>query len=224
MTSIQNTKKFRDQASMLRDHAARHGITMLPGEATALLADRLTAVAQQFGISERWALDRYVNDDFIATLVQAIASHAATYQEVVQATEPVSLTTAQAGQILAALGMALKLAAIHAEQTSASSMAMLTDGADTVVAIGAALNAADGTTPIELGGHALVWTRTILVETIGLIRAGQWECPCNGTHAAQPTCTLVPRLARDLNLIGGWLPAEPAAPTPVAPHDPADGW
>ena len=51
MSNIQNSKKFRDRAGLLRDQAALQGITMLPGEATGLLAGRLSAVASQMGIS-----------------------------------------------------------------------------------------------------------------------------------------------------------------------------
>jgi len=224
MSSIQNSQKFRERAAQLRDQAALHGITMMPAEAADLLADRLTAVAQQLGISQRWALDRYVTDGFLAILIQTLATHAATYQEAVQAAEPVSLSTTDAGRVLATLGMTLKLAAQHAEQTPADSMAILTDGADTIVTIGAALTASGATAQIELGGQALVWTRGILVQAITLLRTGQWACPCTGTHGPEPTCTLVPALARNLTLAGGWLSPEPAEPAPAESGDAHDGW
>lgn len=209
---------------MLRDQAALCGVTMVSGEAAALLAGRLTAVAQQFGVTERWALDRHVTDDFVSVLVETLASHASTYEEVVKATELVSLTTGDAGRLLAALGMALKLAAQHAEQTQADSMAILTDGADAIVTMGAALRASGGTAQVELGGQALVWARGILVQAIDLLRTGQRPCPCNGTHQADSTCTLVPALARDLNLVGGWLSPEKAEPAPGEPGKADYGW
>lgn len=80
MSSIQNSKKFRERADLLQEQAALHGITMVPGEATELLANRLTAVAHQMGISARWALDNYVTDVFVISLVKAIAQQAKTYR------------------------------------------------------------------------------------------------------------------------------------------------
>jgi hypothetical protein len=208
MSSIQNSKKFRERADLLQRQAALHGITMVPGEAAELLANRLTAVAEQMGISERWALDNYVTDAFVISLVNAIAQQAKTYREVVEQTEPLTLTIAETARVLAAIGMTLKLATEHADQTKANSMAVLTDGADAIVNIGAAMSA--DTDHIEIGGRTLVWIRSILVAAIDLLRDGQWTCPCKGTHGPNPTCTLVPGLTRDLSLVGGWRSPGPA--------------
>jgi hypothetical protein len=142
--------------------------------------------------------------------VGSLARHAETYDELVREIEPVSLTIAEAAYVLAAIGMALKLAAGHVEQTTADSMAILTDGADVIVGIGAAISAGDGSGQVELGGQVLVWIRGILVQSIDLLRSGSWTCPCDGTHGQNPTCDLVPGLARDLSLVGGWPSPGPA--------------
>jgi hypothetical protein len=210
MSNIQDSKKFRDRAVLLREQAALHGITLVPGEADRLLADRLSAVAGQMGISERWALDNYVTGDFVVKFARSLARHAETYDQAVSEIEPVGLTIAETARVLAATGMALKLAAGHVELTMAESMAMLTDGADFIVGIGAAMSAADGSGQVELGGQILVWIRSILVRTIDLLRSGRWTCPCEGTHGQNPTCTLVRVLARDLSLVGGWPSPGPA--------------
>jgi hypothetical protein len=216
MSNIHDGKKFRDRAVLLREQAALHGITLVPGEADRLLADRLSAVAGQMGISERWALDNYVTGDFVVKFARSLARHAETYDQAVSEIEPVGLTIAETARVLAATGMALKLAAGHVELTMAESMAMLTDGADFIVGIGAAMSAADGSGQVELGGQILVWIRSILVRTIDLLRSGTWTCPCEGTHGQNPSCTLVPVLARDLSLAGGW-------PSPGPAEEPSTG-
>lgn len=205
MTNIQNTRKFRELVTLLRDQAALHGITMMPAEAIALLADRISAVANQAGVTQRWALDRYINDDLITMLTQTLAAQAATYREAASATEPVTIDIATAGHLIASLGMVLKIAAEHIDQTQADSIGIITDGADALVSLGAAIRATEGASQLDFGGQALTWTRRILVHATELLRTRQWTCPCPGDHGPAPTCTLVPALARDLNLIGGWL-------------------
>jgi hypothetical protein len=205
MSSIQSSKRFRELANVLRERADRLGVAMMPGEATELLASQISAVASQLGISERWALDRYVTEDFLDGIAQTIASQAVSYRETVSATEPVRILAPNTGRVIASLGMVLKLAAEHADETKTESMSIVTDSADALVSLGAVIRAADGAPEIEFGGEALVWTRSTLVKAIGLLRSGQWRCPCKGSHGSQSTCTLIPTLSRDLNLVGGWL-------------------
>jgi len=135
MSSIQNSKRFRELAGVLRERAALHGLVMMPGEAIELLATQLSAVASQLGISERWALERYVTEEFIDGLAQTLASQAVSYRETVAAAEPVHLLTPNTGRVIASLGMVLKLAAEHADETQTESMAIITDGADALVEV-----------------------------------------------------------------------------------------
>jgi hypothetical protein len=149
-------------------------------------------------------LDNCVTGDFLVKFARSLARHAEKYDQAFSEIEPVGLTIAETARVLAATGMALKLAAGHVELTMAESMTILTDGADFIVGIGAAMSAVDGSGQVELGGQILVWIRSILVRTIDLLRSGRWTCPCEGTHGQNPTCTLVPVLARDLSMVGGW--------------------
>jgi hypothetical protein len=108
-------------------------------------------------------------------------------------------------QVLAALGMVLKLAAEHLEQTKAESAGILIDGADAVASIAAAMKEADGAAQIELGGQGRIWTRGILVTGILLLQSRRWTCPCLGRHGSGSPCWLVTDLSDNLVMLGGEL-------------------
>lgn len=101
--------------------------------------------------------------------------------------------------------MAVKLAVAHAEETRTASLAMMTDAADGIVSIGAALRTAGPGGRIGFGGHVLVLARGILVDTIGCLRSGRWRCSC-GPHPDGTECGVAAGMVRDLHRIGGWLP------------------
>ena len=211
MSEMRRSTRFREVASLLEEQAELRGVALVAGEAAELLAERLSAVARQLGVTERTALQRYVTEDFVAALAQTLGSHAASFREIAGQAEPVTLDTADAGRVIAALGMAVKLAAGHVEKTQADSLAVITDGADALVHIGVALRVSNGPARIQLGGHALVWTRGVLVQTIELLRSGRWDCSC-GPHKRWPECGLVQSLTSDLGLAGGWLSPEAGQP------------
>jgi hypothetical protein len=189
---------------VLRDEAAERGLTLVAGEAENLLADRVAAVAGTLRVTERTALDTYLTEENVAGIATTLATQAASYRSAVQATEPISLSVAETGRVIAALGMAIKLAAEHAEATGADASGVAHDGADAVVGIGAVIAKAGRAPRVEVGGQMLVWTRGVLVRTIELLRAGRWRCPCRTPHPPGERCVLT-TLIGDLNLVGGWL-------------------
>jgi hypothetical protein len=205
MSSVRNSKRFKALAAALREQAGRHGVTLVAGEADDILAERLSAVATQLGITERTALDRYVTEEFVARLADTIGAQVATYRDAVQDTEPVSITLTDVGRIVAALGMVVKLAVAHAEHTRADAAGITHDGADAMVGVGAAIVRAAGSSHVDIGGQTLVWIRGVLVRAIGLLREGRWQCPCRSPHPSGADCELRARLISDLNLVGGWL-------------------
>jgi len=133
-------------------------------------------------------LDRYLSDDFVAELAATLGSRAASYREAVADTEPVAIAVGDAGRVVAALGMAVKLAGAHVDRTRADAVGVAADGADALVGIGVAIGVAGGSARVEIGGRTLVWTRAVLVRAVELIRDGRWECPCRGRHEPGGVC------------------------------------
>jgi hypothetical protein len=82
---------------------------LVPAEAVALLAERITAVAHQLGVTERTALQTYIAPHVIAVMADVLGRHSATYREVMAEAEPMALTVPDAGRVLAALGMVCQL-------------------------------------------------------------------------------------------------------------------
>jgi hypothetical protein len=204
---VRNSRRFKELAGLLSEQAGLRGVTFVAGEAEELLGSRVSAVAAQLGITERTALASYISEETIPVLAEAIGSQAAQYRAATAQAEPVSLGVTQAGRVIAALGMTVKLAAGHAGETQADSLGIITDAADAIVCLGAELGASGPSGHADLGGHELVLARSVLVRSMDLLRAGRWRCSC-GPHYASSQCRLVAGLTSDLTLIGGWAPTD----------------
>lgn len=202
---IRNTRRFRELAGFLRERAGQEGVKFVAGEAEKLLAEQVAAVAGRLRVTPRTALERYLTEESLELLAQHLGSLAESYHDAVDTTAPITIETANAGRVIAGLGLALKLAAEHVEGDQADAIGIATDCADAMVGIGAAIRAAGGSARLQFGGQTLVWTRTVLLRTIDLIRDGRWTCPCPGPHKTGSTCPLQRDLTGDLHLVGGWL-------------------
>lgn len=176
---IRSSKRFRELAAFLQERAGREGVKLVGGEAEDLLAGRLTAIATQLGVTPRTALG-YVSEDNLELLAQQLGSLAGEYDDAAGTTAPVVILFTDAGRVVAALGMAVKLAAEHVEGHQADALGITTGGADALVGLGVAMSAAKGDSEFRFGGQHLVWTRKVLVRTIELIGDGTWACPCEG--------------------------------------------
>lgn len=182
-------------------------MTLVGGEAEDLLAGRVTAIAAQLGVTPRTALG-YVSEDNLELLAEQLGSLAGEYDDAAGAAEPVVVRFVDAGRVVAALGMAVKLAAEHVEGHQADAFGITADGADALVGLGVAMSAAKGAGEFRFGGQHLVWARKVLVRTIELIGDGTWACPCEGPDDGEPGCRLQRQLTGDLHLVGGWVPGE----------------
>jgi hypothetical protein len=206
VAEVRNTKKVRQLAAALRDECALRGVVLVAGEAEEILTTRVRDIADQLGVTERTALDRYLPYNVVAALAETIGTAGAEYRDAVHATEPITLDVAELGRVIAALGMTMKLATdameTAAERTEALGVA--TDCADAVVGAGAALRGSHGATRVQITGPTLVHTRKVLLRAIEMIREGRWTCPCRSQHTPGKTCDLQRRLISDLNLAGGW--------------------
>ncbi len=180
---------------------------LVAGEAEKMLADRVTAIASQLRVTQRAALG-YVSEDNLELLAQELGSLAEEYDDAAETAEPVIIKITDAGRVIAALGMAVKLAAEHIEGHQAEAAGIATDGADALVGLGVAMSTASGIGEFRFGGQHLVWTRKVLMRTIDLISNGTWACPCEGPHNGMPACSLQLQLTGDLHLVGGWVPGE----------------
>ncbi len=205
VADIRNTKKVRQLAAQLRNECAARGVTLVSGEAEEILADRIRGIAQRLGVNERTVLDRYLLEDTVPALADALAAADTTYHQAVDAVEPVVLDITDTGRVIAALGMTMKLAteALQTPTGHADALGVATDCADAVVGIGAAIRSTDDE-DIEIGGATLVYARNVLQRAVQLIHDGTWECPCSTPHAPGVTCTLQANLINDMNLLGGW--------------------
>jgi hypothetical protein len=206
VADIRNTKKVRQLAAELRDECALRGVILVAGEAEEILALKIRAIANQLGVTERTVLDRYLPDDVVHATAEIVGQAGATYQQAVDAAGPVALDIGDAGRVIAALGMTMKLATEALEKPGgrADALGVATDCADAVVGIGVAIRGTgQASAEIEIGGSTL-HARKVLQRTVELIRDGTWPCPCRDRHTAGATCRLQDNLISDLNLIGGW--------------------
>jgi hypothetical protein len=206
---VRNSKRFRELAAMLREQAELRDVSLVGGEAEELLGAHLSALANQLGITERTTLTSYISEQSIESLAARFAAMKAEYRGMTEEVEPVTLEAAEAGHVVAALGMAVKLAVEHVEETRMASLGLITDAADAIVRLGAQLRTIAPLGQVEFGGHELVLARSILVGTIERLRAREWQCSCD-PHPAGEACNLITSLDYDLRLIGGWVPDEPA--------------
>ncbi len=150
----------------------------------------------------------YVSEDNLELLAQELGSLAGEYDDAAETAEPVTIQLRDAGRVVAALGMAVKLAGEHIEGHQADALGITTDGADALVGLGVAISAAEGASEFRFGGQHLVWTRKVLVQTIEFIGDSTWACPCAGPHNGKSACRLQRQLTGDLHLVGGWVPGE----------------
>jgi hypothetical protein len=143
------------------------------------------------------------------------ASRKAEYRRTTEDAEPVTLEAVEAGHVIAALGMAVKLAVEHVEENWTASLGLITHAVDAIVRLGAQLRTITPLGQVEFGGHELVLARGILVGAIKRLRTRQWRCSC-GPHLAGAASGLIASLDRDLRQIGGWAPpfAQPASAGP----------
>lgn len=206
---VRNSRRFRELAALLRQQAELHDVSLVGGEAEDLLGAHLTAVARQLRVTERTALASYISGESVEALAASFASRKAEYRRTTEDAEPVTLGAAEAGHVIAALGMAVRLAVEHVEETRTASLGLITDAADAIVRLGAHLRTVSPPGQIEFGGHELVLARSILVDTIERLRAGRWQCSC-GPHPDGTACGLTASLDSDLRRIGGWVPSDPA--------------
>ena len=217
MADIRRTKKLRQLATELREACALRGVTLVVGEAEDILADKISAIARQIGVTERTIIDNYMPVGMISELAQAVAAVNDEYQDAAQSTEPVTLGASEAGRVIAALGMTMKLAtqALQLPGSRSETLGVATDLADAVVGMGVAIESTGEGQPVQVGGSTLVYTRKVLRQTIDLLGDGTWVCPCPSRHVPDATCELQRTLAGDLHLIGGWIGG--------ADEPPADG-
>jgi hypothetical protein len=215
VANVRNMKRFRELAAELRELCALHGVVLVAGESEEILATKVDDIARQLGVTERTAMERYVTDDVVRAMAQGIGIAGATYQEAVDTAEPVTLSIADAGRVIAAVGMTMKLAtdALSQPPGAAEALGVATDSADAVVGIGVAIRNTHPGAAVQVGGPTLVYARKVLQRTIELIRDEHWACPCRSRHVPNETCELQRNLAADLNLLGGWTtgPQEPPA-------------
>ena len=204
---IRNTKRFCELAAFLRERAAQNGVTLVAGEAEKILVDRVAAIATRLGLTQRAAFD-YVSEDNLELLAQELGSLGEEYDDAAENAEPITIKVKDVGRVIAALGMAIKLAADHIEAHQGDAVGITTDGADALVGLGVAMRTASDVGEFQLGGQHLVWTRKVLLRTIELIGNGTWACPCEGPHDGAPACRLQRQLTGDLFLVGGWVPDE----------------
>jgi len=129
---IRNTKQFRELAAFLRERTGQEGVKLVAGEAEKILGDRVNALASQLRVTQRTALG-YVSEDNLELLARELGSLAEEYDDAVETAEPVIIKITDAGRVIAALGMAVKLAAEHIEGHQAEAAGIATDGADALV-------------------------------------------------------------------------------------------
>ncbi|MEH0933155.1 hypothetical protein [Micromonospora sp. CPCC 205558] len=124
---------------------------------------------------------------------------AATYCEVIAEAEPVTITLPEVERLVAALGMACKLATERIGEDPA-------DAADAIVGIGADVRTNENSKPVAISGRTLVYSRTVLTRHrtadgryLGLPMRGVTPGP------AQPPAPRCRGLTAELNVVGGRL-------------------
>ena len=206
--------KIRALAPDFRDRCALNDVHLVAGEAEEILHAHVRAVAQRLGVTERTVLQNYMNERAIADLVAAVGRAGAAHSEAVSTADPVTISATDLGAVMAALGMALKLAAQAFEDSSqfVTALGITTDAADAIVGLGAALRETDNQDKVMLDGWSVIHARSVLQSTLEHLRDRTWSCSCRDQHVVGRSCWLQDLLARDLGLIGGWPNSENEPP------------
>ncbi|MFG1952501.1 hypothetical protein [Micromonospora sp. NPDC048830] len=85
MVNIRNMKVFKERLAQLEQEASRHGVVLVPAQAADLLADHIAAVAHQFGVTERTALQTYIAPHAISLMAERPSGNrVTTWREVAQ--------------------------------------------------------------------------------------------------------------------------------------------
>ncbi len=154
--------------------SALRGVTFVAGKAEAILQQRVSDMANQFGVTERTIKDRYLTTAFIQSLADAIARADREYGRAVANVEPLLLGAADVGRVVAALGLVLKLATnvfeIDAQRVNVLGIA--TDASDAVVGMGLRYVRSPQTGESKLTGRAQVHARKVLQQAISSLREG----------------------------------------------------
>lgn len=204
---MRNTKKFQALAADLRERCAEKGVTLMGAEAEDVLAAQIDALSKQLGIKPRAFLDTYLQPGLIDNLAAALAEANAVHVEVADTAESINLSSAEAGRVVAALGMVMKIATNRVEdpQSRADALGISTDGADAIVGVGVALRGAGPGQNVTVSGSAAMYTRKVLGRMIDLLTNGTWTCACGTTHDREHACRTVNALVADLQVVGGWV-------------------
>ncbi|MFG1676585.1 hypothetical protein [Micromonospora sp. NPDC049282] len=149
-------------------------------------------------------MQTYIAPHTISLLAKVLAEHAATYRAAADQAEPVTIAVPNAGHLLAAIGVARKLATERTRTDPTDAAGIRTGAADAVAGLGAQLAArTSADEPVIVSGPTPVFSRSVLTRVIDRLTTGSWTCPCREPHPAGKPCTMVRGLTRDLNNVGG---------------------
>lgn len=198
----------------LRDRCALRDVHLVAGEAEEILVEHARSVAKKLGITESTALQNYVDADALDRLVAAVVGAGTTYAKAASSAAPIEVSATELGAVVAALGMAVKLAAEALEDPtqSVSALGLITDAADAFVGLGVVLRGAVDHDKAIIEGPALVYARSVLQVTVRHLRDRSWACSCHDQHVVGQPCSMQDMLLRDLGLIGAWSISEHEPP------------
>ncbi|MEU8076078.1 hypothetical protein AB0B31_11565 [Catellatospora citrea] len=202
---LRRSRKVKERADALREACEQLGRQLPPGDsAERIVADKVEQIAQQMGISTRTVLDRYVTDESMRVLANALVRQMQDLTEVMDQAPPVPVSVNDGLLVLAAFGMCSAVALRNLDHSeSADPLIVVRDAADSTVHIAVTLAQADDD-PVDVGGFQLAIGRKVITTVLEQLRAGRWECTCGSAHRADGGCALQDRLALDLASLGGW--------------------
>ncbi|MGX7670391.1 hypothetical protein [Plantactinospora sp. DSM 117369] len=202
MPDIRNNKEFRKRAILLRDEAAVRGLIMNSAEATDTLAEHLAMCANRLGVTQQTILYRYLRTEEVVAFAGVLANASAQYRQTIDETEPMRLLTKHVGDVVSALGMVVKLATDHIETAPADTLGILTDTADAIAGLGAALREGEDASWASVDGPTVAYSRIGLERAIELIDNRKFGCPCRSQHLPEAgRCELAQKLAATLKLV-----------------------
>lgn len=178
--------RFRELAAALDEECRRRGLPLRPDAAEEMLASRVREVATAISVQESTALRTYFSDDWPVTMAESLALAAQDMEQSRQG-PPVAMPSVLAAQLVSALGVAAKFAAVNSEHARRDECVLVGASAgDAVTILGAALREsvdqptqAPGKTDVMVARDAAHAARDALRLFASRIADGSWrDCWC----------------------------------------------
>ncbi|MCP2327042.1 hypothetical protein HDA40_005549 [Hamadaea flava] len=206
MAELHTTKRVRELAAVLQEAVSEQGGDLPGGDyVERLVAERVTIIGRQMGITPRTVMTNYVTPELVREWGTGLAAQMRDAELTAHDTTPVTVEQRDGLLVLAAFGVCGMLAARNADRREHIDPRIVAkDAADSTVQVAVPMYEAKRQ-PVQIGGLTVVVARKVIGMTLEALREGWWECTCEQPHRSDGGCVLQDRLQHDLATLGGWV-------------------